>query len=464
MAHENLAECPLCRRGFVLSLSGAAELPPSFVTTHVLDAYRIYFSPSFRQISCISLCELCKTNKQAANNCNECNLKMCNSCTKIHDTLFHEKHFVYSIENEEKSVLYMKEKENGFLCTQHKYLSEKYCTDCSIYVCGECEKEFHVHHSLYNLRSEVEDRRKMSSLAEEMREHVLKNRSYVTNLTQSKQDIINEKENIAEQIKEESEYFHQVIISRKNELLKELDTMASNELDHVEAEKMDVSETINSLTFMFKTAEIFVREASEIAISAEFTSMENAWERIQSLNKRKSSPKSFGLVFDSKREIFDKNNAIGNIRRKSVKEDDGYAGVDHEREDITEGSSNTFYQTANVSEDLPDIESPQVTEKAPPLPPRQISSSLERPQYYENESLLLRNSHIHQVASYHSDNNMRDRVYMNVVMTGTNEKDTSMLSTETLNKETITGKHLIPTDKYNVYKLFSYCYLFYFKS
>ena len=345
----------MCRRGFVLSLSGAAELPPSFVTTNIFDAYRTYFSPSNRHNTTTYLCELCDTNKHAANYCDDCNRKMCNSCTKVHDKIpvVHEKHFVYSLKDEENSVLYLKEKEKGYLCEHHGYLTEKYCSDCSVNICCECEKTFHAGHSSEKLPCEADDREKMHDLAEEMRQHVLKSRSYVTDLAVSKEDIIKQKERISGQIEEETEYIQQTIISKKNKLLKELDALAISELRNIETEKIEASEKINSLSFMFQTANIFVREANGVSLSAEFISMKKTWENIQTLCKRNSTPKVFGLEFDSTKNIFDETYVIGNVHRKSDKEDDGYEGVDSDK-DRADSSTSSIYQVVDFQEDSED--------------------------------------------------------------------------------------------------------------
>ena len=376
-SRENAAECPLCRRGFVLSLSGAAELPSSFVTSNILDAYKTYFSLGIRHSSSISQCELCDTNKMAANNCDECHRKMCNSCTKVHDKIFNEKHFVYSIKEEESSVIYMKEKENGFVCANHKSPCLKYCNNCSINVCSDCEKTFHVSHNLDILRCEAEDRRRMKCLAEEVKEHVLKSRTYVTSLSKSKQNILNEKEMISRQIEQESEYIQQIVVSNKDQLLTQLEKLATSELQSIETENNEAIEKVNSLTFMFKTAGIFVKEASDVAISAEVPGMLKTWGSILSLNKAKSTPKCFGLAFDSRSDILDKTNVIGNVKKKSDREDnDGYSGVDPEKEVERNVTLSTVYQVIDLQGDLDNGTSePREEEQAPPLPPRIITST-----------------------------------------------------------------------------------------
>ncbi|XP_062616704.1 uncharacterized protein LOC134278407 isoform X2 [Saccostrea cucullata] len=162
----NQALCPLCRRPFVLDLSGANSLPTCPYAQQVLDEIEKRNLEEEERRKCVRLCTanmLCKENLQtiAVFNCPTCQLDLCENCEEAHSK-FAKTHAMISLQKTEAEpdmIAKILSEKSPITCNVHSEFNLKFfCENCDLPICQECELD-HDGHKIATLR-EIEEQTK----------------------------------------------------------------------------------------------------------------------------------------------------------------------------------------------------------------------------------------------------------------------------------------------------------------
>ena len=141
----NEARCPVCRRKFVLSYSGAEELPDNFYCKQLLENITIQEETKEPEKRTCVRCSKQKADQM----CIHCNTLLCDDCIVQHNSYpEHKQHSVIKLTNlsdSDRETL-LRVVKISRICEEHNLRPTRYCIECKATICPECYITRHKDH------------------------------------------------------------------------------------------------------------------------------------------------------------------------------------------------------------------------------------------------------------------------------------------------------------------------------
>ena len=286
--------CPICTESTELTSRGVQGLPKNMYVEHLVDLQGTLFKTKTN-------CDLCVGSEVASSHCKNCNCNLCEFCTQAHQkqrkTSYHS---LVSIGDDtdssssgirlvgsggsgsgypsrkastsSKTVLYCKE--------HRKEVTESYCEDCEILVCGKCVEERHAQHRLSSLQEVNEQYSELlhglllraNPLADSI-EEATQNIGFVSNSIQERTLAI------SEEIIEFVTFQMKALQEHKRLLLLQLDAVKNQKVSTLEAQLKELKLALQELTTNSDQAQ----KALEQGIPSEAFGADNTATRLEEL-------------------------------------------------------------------------------------------------------------------------------------------------------------------------------------
>lgn len=224
--------CPTCRREFVIPLTGGVSgLEKNFFMVRIMEMSKIASvqSPAF--------CDSCSEDSAAEAPpaemfCQDCSLKLCESCCKHHRKLkLTMDHRLVGLHDQGEGV----PKTGSEFCDQHEKERLKfYCSDCATAVCAFCFIQSHQNHKWKDLQAAAEEFRQQiqNSLKNISRSDPGLNAKRLE-LEQAKIDIVGNVQLVEKAVIERKEFLKNLVDEHCDVLLAKLENRRKEKLKEI---------------------------------------------------------------------------------------------------------------------------------------------------------------------------------------------------------------------------------------
>jgi Zinc finger, C3HC4 type (RING finger) len=148
--------CPICRHKFFIPQKGIEQLPSNFFIKSLIDAKKTSGkSPDSESCDVCTAGTNSSTFPRASMCCKTCGQKLCDRCSKPHQTIHGEAHQIVPLSKEMRKELLRRQ---GGFCSTHSGNTVKiYCADCRLNVCDTCHDVKHKTHDCHDI-SDIYDK------------------------------------------------------------------------------------------------------------------------------------------------------------------------------------------------------------------------------------------------------------------------------------------------------------------
>lgn len=225
--YPNKIVCPRCHHETLLSSRGLADLPSDYIVHNIIDNQNIG-----------GFCTSCKSRTSfAISRCVDCKSSLCENCNMAH-TYMHcfEGHRVHSlVENGEKedlkTGLSLSNSEKETSCPRHKSSILKYfCRTCNVPVCKECTLFDHQspgHDCDHISEAGPKQIELMTQAVQDGKNKATDLRNMMKTLEHSSQRLQVQYHKAQNEINETFQFYRSMLEERKQDLLKELESVFS---------------------------------------------------------------------------------------------------------------------------------------------------------------------------------------------------------------------------------------------
>ena len=208
--------CPICQHHVALP-DGVAGLKTDFDVKKLSERRRSL------DIADKTDCENCKT-KRAANYCQHCTKLLCKECTVTHQNWEEfSRHKVWTIMEVRADPKTLDFIDCTPKCEQHNLNTTLYCKSCSKIICTSCKSGAHSSHTVEDIPT---IKSKLQSEAKTLEEKQLQVEETIQALHPITNDVNNQKGTIREKIEGKIETLHDLLKTRREELMSTLEDHA----------------------------------------------------------------------------------------------------------------------------------------------------------------------------------------------------------------------------------------------
>lgn len=316
--------CPQCRAEFTVPLGGFMELQKNFFMCKLLE---VIHSSSKQNV-----CDLNTGNCSSAKwYCEECRLKLCDECSKVHKTIkIQKKHELVPLENHTDTLKPLDIRHPTF-CDQHEKEKLKiFCNDCLVVLCTFCFLENHQSHKWS----------KLTEAAKMCRTHITRNIDMLTS-------CVFETLSITEQLEENNIKFLEAVskvepaVNKKklqvkalinkmldenaNSLLLRLTTLTRTTSKQNEMEKEEIDRHQTKLDSYIMVCNEIADKGSDVDICFAVSELDNRAKELKELHGTvmERKPTMFHISFEEQKcegflKTYHDGNLLGNIEGRTI--------------------------------------------------------------------------------------------------------------------------------------------------
>ncbi|XP_055927492.1 tripartite motif-containing protein 2-like isoform X2 [Argiope bruennichi] len=233
--------CPVCRQQSILPKQGVSGLQNNFFINNLMDV-----------LEQASVCAICQVKSNGGSNkCLECNQHLCNRCcvkhvedpsTSLHSIVTVEDNFLFNDDDNavnNHSGQNSEKKNNLLTCPKHINQSLRfYCKECETAICVTCTDIEHAGHMTARLAEAVKDEKSnLRELLKKAYDHVPTLKEAIETVSNVTFSLANNHEKNRLLINDCFNSLEEALHQRRNELIEELDQMASKKRTVLEEQK-----------------------------------------------------------------------------------------------------------------------------------------------------------------------------------------------------------------------------------
>ena len=376
--HTNEARCPICRQKFVLSYSGADELPDNFYFNELLENMTMQEGTKEQEQKTCARC----SKENADQMCIHCNTLLCDDCIVQHNSYpEHKQHSVIKLTNlsdsDRETLLRVVQVTRK--CEEHNLRPTRYCTQCKSTVCPECNFVYHKDHETVSVERVSSFKEQMEIIQRQSKRLTLDLDTELKTCEENVNSFEKDRKRVTEAIKSWFETVRQKLNEKEANMVREANSIVDNESEKESKKKTEIEYCASSLGKLQIHIDSTIRIGSDLLILSETNEIRQWMTQLQTdVTDLKEETRKYppNMSFVANRDFLDSVNNAARIEKlddnKEIETYSDIIGVQFETgSPESEGYSKAIHNyTEEAADTFPQYQSHRSLPGLPPTPIR----------------------------------------------------------------------------------------------